>query len=112
LINKIEQHNFADEKFSITLIYLMELASRAYELFKSSEVEQKRQLINFTLSNLTLTGKKLSYDYKKPFDILCSLPNCSVWLSKLDILRTDYYEEVVSYYEFIDTIKKVFKFVA
>ncbi|GAH39274.1 unnamed protein product, partial [marine sediment metagenome] len=51
---KLKQHTEADEKFGITVNYLLNLASRAYELFESSKIEQKRQLINFLLSNLRL----------------------------------------------------------
>jgi hypothetical protein len=37
----------------------MDMTSRAYEVFESSEVEQKRQLINFVLANLKLRDKSL-----------------------------------------------------
>ena len=57
LISELETNSHADEDFAITSIYLLELASRASELFKSSKVEQKRRLINFILSNLQLKGR-------------------------------------------------------
>jgi len=66
---------------------------------------------NFTLSNLTLTGRKLIYDYKKPFDVLANMGSCKVWLPKVNILRTNYYEEIVSYHEFVDMLKLTFKLV-
>lgn len=78
-----KQHIEADEKFSFTLVNLMELASRAYELFEFSKVEQKRQLINFVLSNLKLKGKTLEFEPRKPFDVFINLKNAknrSVWL--------------------------------
>lgn len=34
-------HNGADEKFAMTVSYLLSVSSRAFELFKSSKVEQK-----------------------------------------------------------------------
>jgi len=64
----------------MTLISLLNLCSRAPELFKSSKVEQKRQLINFLLSNLKLRGKKLEFKLKKPFDVLVNLDYRSNWL--------------------------------
>jgi len=45
----------------------LDICSRAYELFEISKVEQKRQLINFVLSNLQLRGKTLEFELKKPF---------------------------------------------
>ncbi|HHT78492.1 MAG TPA: recombinase family protein [Actinobacteria bacterium] len=77
---KLKKHTEADEKFSITVNYLLNLASRAYELFESSKIEQKRQLINFLLSNLRLRGKTLLYDCNKPFDAILNANKCSNWL--------------------------------
>ena len=45
----------------MTLISLLNICSKAPELFASSKVEQKRQLINFLLSNLKLRGKTLEF---------------------------------------------------
>ena len=74
----------ADENYSISLISLLNICSKAPELFRSSKVEQKRQLINFLLSNLQLRGKKLEYTLKKPFDVLVDLDYRSNWLGRED----------------------------
>jgi len=74
----------ADENYSMTLISLLNICSKAPELFRSSKVEQKRQLINFLLSNLQLRGKKLEYTLKKPFDVLVDLDYRSNWLGRED----------------------------
>jgi hypothetical protein len=73
------------------LITLLNICSRAPELFESSKVEQKRQLINFLLSNLKLRGKTLEFELKKPFDVLVNLQNCknrSAWLEIVDKVKT------------------------
>lgn len=57
----------------------MELANRASELYQSSKAEEKRQLIDFALSNLRLKGKKLLYNYKKPFNMMASYTNNDDW---------------------------------
>ena len=75
LENKLHKITQADEEFSITLIKLLDICSRAYELFEISKVEQKRQLINFVLLNLQLRGKKLEFEIKKPFDLFINLQN-------------------------------------
>jgi hypothetical protein len=75
LESRLRQHTEADEKFAITVNYLLNLASTAYELFESSKIEQKRQLINFLLSNLRLRGEKLEYALNKPFDALVNIDN-------------------------------------
>ena len=55
--NNLNNIDKADEKFSITLEYLISLASKSYELFKSSKTEEKRQLIKFVFSNFEIDGK-------------------------------------------------------
>jgi len=69
-------------------IALLNLASRAPELFESSKVEQKRQLISFLLSNLKLRGQKLEYTLNKPFDVLVNMDYRSDWLARVAKFRT------------------------
>jgi hypothetical protein len=88
LTDRLNRITKANEDYSITLIALLNLCSRAPELFKSSKVEQKRQLINFLLSNLQLRGKKLKYTLKKPFDVLVDLGYRSNWLPQDVKFRT------------------------
>jgi len=88
LTEKLKSLTEADENYSMTLISLLNICSKAPELFASSKVEQKRQLINFLLSNLQLRGKKLEYKLKKPFDVLVELDYRSNWLPRVAKLRT------------------------
>ena len=46
---RLEQLQEAEDKYYITVKYLLELSTRAYDLFMSSEVEEKRQLIKLVL---------------------------------------------------------------
>ena len=57
----------------------------APELFsESSELDEKRQIINFLFRNLTLTNGKLGYELKNPFDKMDFSEHCSNWLPGLD----------------------------
>lgn len=58
----------AEDSYCITAKYLLELANRAYELFISSEVEERRQLLKLVLQNLRIEGDKVCYEAVKPFD--------------------------------------------
>ena len=50
----------------------------APELFsKSSELDEKRQIINFLFRNLTLTNGKLGYELKNPFAKMDFSEHCS-----------------------------------
>ena len=79
---KIGQFDDADEKFAITVHYLLKLSSRAYDLFKSPKPQQKRQLMNFVFSNLTLDGEKLHYDLNRPFDAIVQSADCPSWYTR------------------------------
>ena len=74
----------ADDNYYITARYLLELANRAYELFKSSEVEERRQLIKLVLSNLRVEGKTVRYDAIKPFDTIIKYADDQLWLPRRD----------------------------
>ena len=65
---KLDRLQAADEDYYITASYLLELASRSYDLFIGSEIDQKREIIQLTLLNLSLDNGKLNYQMQKPFD--------------------------------------------
>lgn len=74
----------ADEEYYLSSEYLLNVASRASELFKSSEPHEKRQLLKMTLQNLTLDGKKARYDWIKPFDKIAYYASRRSWLPDRD----------------------------
>ena len=76
--------NDADEQFGTTLTSLISLASKAYDIFESSKIEQKRQLINFMFSNLRMNGAKLLFDLKQPFNLMVDLNSHHEWLGRQD----------------------------
>jgi site-specific DNA recombinase len=85
---KLKQHTTADKEFGITVSSLLDLASRSYELFQSSEVDKKRQLLNLVFSNLSLEGKKLCCKPKEPFAAIIAANSRSEWLPRLAAIRT------------------------
>ena len=68
LETKMQSYTDADENYYLTANIVLKLAQKAYEIFQSSEVEEKRQLLNFLLQNLQLKGEKLMFTIKTPFD--------------------------------------------
>ena len=73
-------------------------------------MEQKRQLINFLLSNLKLEGKTLLYDVNKPFDAILNSNKCSDWLPLVDTFRTFYSEDFIKFEEDLKELKQIFYF--
>lgn len=85
---RLEQLQEAEDNYYITLKYLLELITRAYDLFISSEVEEKRQLIKLVLSNLRLKDENIVYDAHKPFDLILKSKDDQVWRPIVDYFRT------------------------
>ena len=46
------------------------IAKNAYQIFKSSRVEAQRAILNILLSNLQIKDKQISYNLRKPFDLI------------------------------------------
>jgi site-specific DNA recombinase len=74
---KMQSYTDADENFYLTANMTLNLAKRAYEIFQSSEPEEKRQLLNFLFQNLKLQGKNLIFELKTPFDTVLQASKCS-----------------------------------
>ena len=80
LNRRLQRHTKADEQFAVTVNRLLDLAYRAYDLFLSSEMDEKRQLIGFVFSNLQIRGKNLEYSMRKPFDAMANAHTYPEWL--------------------------------
>ena len=98
---EIQKYTDADENYYITANTVLNLAQRAYEIFQSSKVEEKRQLLNFLLQNPQLKGRKLMFTLKKPFDTIVEANRCSNWLAKWDDFRTLKWIDEIKYPELI-----------
>lgn len=77
-------HSEADEEFYITANTVLNVAKRALEIFKSSEVSEKRQFLNFILQNCQLNGKKLEFTLRNPFDKVLAYANQPIGLRRQD----------------------------
>ncbi len=82
--NKIARSQEVDKNYFIMVKHVLELINKAPELFESSEVDEKRQLINLVLQNLKVDGKNIVYDVQKPFDMLLKINDCQAWCARQD----------------------------
>lgn len=70
---EMKAHVNADETCLITAKTVLDLAKRAKEIFISSKMPEKQQLLNFVFSNLKLDGKKLLVTLREPFLTLTAM---------------------------------------
>ena len=81
---EMKAHVNADETCLITAKKLLDLAKRPKEIFISSKLPEKQQLLNFVFSNLKLDGKKLLVTLREPFLTLCAMSYQPANLRKKD----------------------------
>lgn len=81
---RLEQLQEAENNYYVTAKYLLDLTNRAYELFMSSEVEEKRHLIKLILSNLELKDENIVCNVVSPFDMILKMSDSHLWLGRKD----------------------------
>jgi site-specific DNA recombinase len=80
-------------------IHLLEVAQSARRLFDRQEMQEKRRLLDFVVSNCSWKGVELTADLRQPFDMLAKtgtenpsktrgsdilLDKSEIWLGDLD----------------------------
>lgn len=88
LLSQMKEHSKADENFYITAATVLDLSSRALEIFKISEVTEKRALLKFLLQNCILSSRKLLFELKTPFNVIAQYGKTQDWLPFMDNFRT------------------------
>lgn len=84
ITHEMKSHVNADESCLIAAETVLGLAKRAKELFMSSKLDEKQQILNFVFSNLKLNGERLDLELKEPFSILAKLSDQPEWLPGQD----------------------------
>ena len=80
----------AEDNYYLSVDSLLNLSSRAKELFESSEIEEKRQLIKLVLQNLKMEGNLVRYSYLNPFDKIAKYSELKTWLPALEKIRRSF----------------------
>ena len=84
ILEMISAHDGADDAFSNAMEKLLKLASGAYQAFKGSNLEEKRELLGFVFLNLQLNGATLCYSLNFPFDRFEDVAKTKKWLGRQD----------------------------
>ncbi len=84
LTEKIARYTKANIDYYKTGIDILELSNMASILYKKANPDEKQDLLNFLLSNSSLTDKNLNVIYKKPFDRIVERSSRSDWRSGRD----------------------------
>jgi hypothetical protein len=84
LERKLVEYTNNDKSFVVTSSYLLQLASKAKEVFESSQPEKKNKILKMLLANCQNNQKRLQLNLLKPFDGLLSAMKSQNWLPQPD----------------------------
>jgi hypothetical protein len=73
IVSLMATHVDADKASLITVKTVLDLTKRAKEIYESSKVDEKRQVLNFLFSNLEMKDKKAIITLREPFDRLIAV---------------------------------------
>jgi hypothetical protein len=79
---QLQNHTYADENYYITASTVLNLAKNALSLFESSDIKEKREILNYLLQNCVANGKNLEYTLRSPYNHILSfskLPTLLPW---------------------------------
>jgi hypothetical protein len=70
VLRDLERHKSAKTGYVMDGTKILKLAQEAYSLFVTRDPFEQRELVDLLLSNCTLKGGVLSYELRKPFDLI------------------------------------------
>ncbi len=76
IVDEMKRHEKADQCFYVTANMVLNLAARAREIFESSEVDEKRGLLNLVFQNLQLRDLSLSVQVHEPLKTMMDYKEC------------------------------------
>lgn len=79
LVRQIRAHQVADHRYYDDGFKILELASKAHELYSKQIPEQKNKFLRILLSNCILQSGTLCPTYRKPFDVLATGIESGKW---------------------------------
>jgi hypothetical protein len=84
---EIDLYTKADKDYLLTVSKVLSLATRVKTIFESSEIHEKRALLNYLIQNPTLNGKKLYFTIASPYNLVLDLASKPTWLRVWDEVR-------------------------
>jgi site-specific DNA recombinase len=79
LSERLNSYKGIDKADLIVAKEVLELAQEAKDIFLSSKLEEKQQLLGFFFSNFTLNDEKLDLELREPFRVMQKMQDQHVW---------------------------------
>lgn len=88
LLDTVGRHETANGSSYESGVKILEVANKAYDLFKTRTSKEKRGLLEHILSNPVLEGETIQFSLKQPFDMLVETNKRKNYLAFVDAYRT------------------------
>jgi site-specific DNA recombinase len=79
---ELDEHTKADHEYHIHVATVLNVCRRMPAIFEVAEPHEKRVLLNLLLQNLAISGRKLDFTMRKPFDVVLELASCTTELRR------------------------------
>src|SRR3989338_3931160 len=79
---ELDEYTKADHEYHVYVNTVLNLSRRIADIFESSEPMEKRAILGFILQNPMVSGKKLEFTMRKPFNTVLKLATCPTGLPR------------------------------
>ena len=76
---KIEKLQTPDTSVERAIDKVLNFSQNSFEIFKSSQIEEKRRILNFVFENFFMDGKNVEISMHKHFKLLSKIGACQDW---------------------------------
>jgi len=77
---ELDEYTKADHEYHVYVNTVLNLSRKIADIFESSEPIEKRAILGFILQNPMVSGKKLEFTMRKPFNTVLELATCPTGL--------------------------------
>ena len=85
LQHKIQTLQAPNTSVEMAIDKVLNFSQNSYEIFKSSQIEEKRRILNIVFANFFMEGKNPVISMRKNFNLLSNLGGCQDWCSGKDL---------------------------
>lgn len=82
---KIERLQTPDISVERAIDNVLNFSQNSFAIFKSSQIEEKRRILNIVFANFFMDGKNPEISMRKNFSLLSNLGGCKDWCSEEDL---------------------------
>ena len=84
LNTELDEFTKADHEYHVHINTIINLSRGIADIFETSEPMEKRAILGFILQNPTVSGKKIDFTLRKPFNTVFELATCPTGLRRQD----------------------------